>query len=1167
MSAPQIPPRPSRSQQPQPTAPAGMDVPRIPPRPGGRAAEQSRSPGRDSFPRSPLNDVPLGMNLGNKSGSLYNHNLNESGSNLDLPRRPPSVSLPSIGQEGSEYADIDYSKAENSIPVQENGEKEPEQTRNVGSDLPLHAPRPSFSSSTAKARVSAVTRTDSNQAAAVGIGKASTPISGDDTNPHFRSLKTRTSSTSFNRTESSASTERPSSQAGDNDHGIPEIGQRVPMYPDAGDVQAPSPSPYSQTFPSGIGFHNDGRQKPGRHHDRTRSGKEVFHGPPGSYGLHGHGVPHTDRFEKAWYDKHPDALVREENGLYGPGLGGSRGEWALSSDDLNKIVRETASKGAGFGKSLTSYPRYSAYSHKFHAGTSPDVAGLPNEQIGYMASEEYVSRINTPQSASYQNKAHPNHSQTHVDSPLRKTSFPVDVEAKEGFEKSNQRHPFARPSSEHALESETEDDEIHIPPPTFRSDKIGGNGYNPPTEDLGPHGGNTEAEGGWIEETGYGVPILASDEVAKEPGSEYLQPAVSPVQERRGSNYYAGIDSDAPLSYQSGFRNGSRSGSASNSRPGSRPGSVHGSLPGLSRFTSHDDREDMHTPLEDVEEYEPLFPEEEDKEGRPIPATSNFKRRELMKRRFPSQDIWEDTPNSLQLQATVTTPEPRELQTPVAEAPSAVFETPETEAARKGEVGDDEKAKLIPREERLAKSNFKPRLLDQMQRPELSKQRFPSRDIWEDSPESARLETTVGAPPGDDLKSPVDEGLVAGAVVRTSGRPDEGKTFGDQAREGAMAGAAAIETPSIPPRPVKNNVPLDASKSGVQASPSIPSRPPKRLHQVPPAEIPPPPSKASAESSPISPESRKAPMLPERPKPQVPARPAKPVTRESSETIPLSQVTSTSSIGSGAGDDAQSVTSPPPASKPKPAVPARPAGSKIAALKAGFMSDLDKRLQLGPQAPSKPQEKAISEDELEGEKAPLVDARKGRARGPARRKPAVASAPVAEEQESKAGKAEWGISNLCTIWEINESGALTVWNAASNLPSTEVKTYDESAQLSHAPPAVSETEKVEDPVLQGQKEIEARAKEPLEASAPKSAQAHLPTAKEPGVVLEIATESAMSKELDPQASASAAAATQSVAEAMSPVGVNPITKDAKPENEIVQQLESPVETHRAEAGA
>jgi hypothetical protein len=41
--------------------------------------------------------------------------------------------------------------------------------------------------------------------------------------------------------------------------------------------------------------------------------------------------------------------MREGQGQYGPGLSGGRAEWALSSDDLNKIVRDTASRGSGFG--------------------------------------------------------------------------------------------------------------------------------------------------------------------------------------------------------------------------------------------------------------------------------------------------------------------------------------------------------------------------------------------------------------------------------------------------------------------------------------------------------------------------------------------------------------------------------------------------------------------------------------------------------------------------------------------------------------------------------------------------------------------------------------------------------------------------------------------------
>jgi len=282
-------------------------------------------------------------------GTIYSSNThNASNTSLGLPHRPPSVSLPSVGQEGSEYADIEYdSSADHSIG-QHSGPSSPTQTRNVGSDLPLHAPKPSLSSSNAKARLATVTRADSHQAAAAGIGKAGTPYQLDDKDPHARPLKPKGS---FTRTGSSASTERPGSvQPQDSEHGIPEIGQRVPMYPNAGDVQAPSPSPFAQQFPAGIGFHNDGSHK--RHHQRTRSGKEVFQGPPGSYGLHGHGVINTDKFEKAWYDKHPDALVKEEHGQYGPGLDGGRAEWALSSEDLNTIVRNTAVRGAGLGTTL-----------------------------------------------------------------------------------------------------------------------------------------------------------------------------------------------------------------------------------------------------------------------------------------------------------------------------------------------------------------------------------------------------------------------------------------------------------------------------------------------------------------------------------------------------------------------------------------------------------------------------------------------------------------------------------------------------------------------------------------------------------------------------------------------------------------------------------------------
>ena len=678
-----------------------------------------------------------------------------------------------------------------------------------------------------------------------------------------------------------------------------------------------------------------------------------------------------------------------------------------------------------------------------------------------MASEEYASRLNTSATATFHRPLHSNHSQPHVESPLRKQSFPTDSDVSHGLEKKDS-HASHRLSSEHALESETEDDELYDHPPTVQKSKIHGNGYDSPTVDLGPRGGNTEAVGGFIEERGYGVPILASDEVAKTPEAEYLQPAVSPAQERRGSNYYSSID----LEYQSGFKIGSRSGSASNSRPTSRPGSIH-SLPGLTRFTTHDeDRENLHTPLEDVDEYEPLFPDEEGNK-RPITAAERLKLREQMKR-FPSKDIWEDTPNSLQLQATVDTPEPSNEQfDPVNKPPAAVFETPEQESARKGEVTEEEKAKLIPKEERLAKSNFKPHLRQEMHRPGLA-QRFPSRDIWEDSPDSARLETIVGDSQVSDPKSPPDDGLEAGAVVQTSGAPKEGIIAGEQARDGTTAGAAAAK-PTIPPRPQKSRASPPSSDLG-QAPPAVPSRPPRRLHQVPPADaqVPIAPSKLSAtlpveahQPSESQTQSRKGPVLPERPKPQAPVRPANPAGRDPSETVPLSKTTSISSTGSdGAG--AKDLTSPPPAPKPKPAIPARPAGGKIASLKAGFLSDLDSRLKLGPQG-LKLQEKPEPAPEPEEEKAPLADARKGRAKGPARRKPVVPTttdSAAASSAEETSTTRIWHVQKPWTVWE--HDGALKVSNQEPSLSKTKAVSPKDVSEAVPSAIADSQTDGTDD---------------------------------------------------------------------------------------------------------
>ena len=340
MATPQVPPRPARSQRaPAPTSTTGNNMPQVPPRPV--RTNRSRSPHPNSFAPSPLNESPFPIANANQQSFNANERHHRSPSSGPNPlQRPPSVTLPSIGQEGNEYANMDNSEA---IDTSQELSGSPTHSRIVGSDLPLHAPKPSLSSSNARARVAPVTRTDSHQAAAVGIGKARTPVQSDDKDSQ-RSIHRKTSSNSFARRGSSASTERPGSVHAEFEQGIPELGQRVPMSPNAGDVQAPSPAPFAQMHPGGIGFHNDGSHKA---RQRTKSGKDSA--PPGSYGLHSHGVISTDRFEKAWYEKHPEALLRDEQGHYGPGLSGSRGEWALSSEDLNKIVHDTASRGAGFG--------------------------------------------------------------------------------------------------------------------------------------------------------------------------------------------------------------------------------------------------------------------------------------------------------------------------------------------------------------------------------------------------------------------------------------------------------------------------------------------------------------------------------------------------------------------------------------------------------------------------------------------------------------------------------------------------------------------------------------------------------------------------------------------------------------------------------------------------
>lgn len=200
-----------------------------------------------------------------------------------------------------------------------------------------------------------------------------------------------------------------------------------------------------------------------------------------------------------------------------------------------------------------------------------------------------------------------------MDSPLRQEAHIEDV-SKAEFEGALSRSLNA--PSNTTLHSEADPDVIHVD--ARRSSRVYGADYNDSFEHLerqDSRGGESEYEE---------APILAPDEVAKEPFGWALEPAVSPQHERRSSSY------EDPSFFH--HRPGSQS-SANNSRPSSRPGSIHGAMSGL-RLPS--------APLEDLNEYEPLFPEEEEGAGsvsKPLTAADRLSRPALKNRKFPSQDI------------------------------------------------------------------------------------------------------------------------------------------------------------------------------------------------------------------------------------------------------------------------------------------------------------------------------------------------------------------------------------------------------------------------------------------------------------------------------------------------------------------------------------------------
>ncbi|KAL5627315.1 hypothetical protein BROUX41_003468 [Berkeleyomyces rouxiae] len=294
MSAPVVPPRPSRSPM--------KEAPKVPPRPS-RSKVRDLSPD-DRFAPSPLND---GFAKSPKATRFSPNNevaefIHDPALDVDTlaPSRPVMARMPSeIGDEGLEYGmaekiEEDHMRQKPS-PTAE--------TRTVG-DLELQAPRPSLPT-----KVDAVTSTTSEFAASLGLNKSA----GSDV-ATIGSLRKKASTSALSND---------GMPLPEDEHGIPEIGRRVPMIPNAGDVQAPESKESSAA------------------QSRAQSTRGL---PPGSYGLHSHGVFAKDKLETEYYEKRPDILQKEQRAAsYYP----HQSEYARSSADLNKIVRQTSTDDAG----------------------------------------------------------------------------------------------------------------------------------------------------------------------------------------------------------------------------------------------------------------------------------------------------------------------------------------------------------------------------------------------------------------------------------------------------------------------------------------------------------------------------------------------------------------------------------------------------------------------------------------------------------------------------------------------------------------------------------------------------------------------------------------------------------------------------------------------------
>jgi hypothetical protein len=481
----------------------------------------------------------------------------------------------------------------------------------------------------------------------------------------------------------------------------------------------------------------------------------------------------------------------------------------MSSTDLNAVVAHSSSPGVGVDE---------------------NERGVPDEELAYLASDSYTQALSRSQSpvltreparASFdggEEKTDAEGNVIHVEDPVHGPGY---------FRRGNSDHATSRAQSHHPDEEEEEEEQYSI---------------------------------------------LAEDEVQKRQQSQYMQAAVYTP------SYTPRHPRSRPPSALGGYRDDVEGASLALTTRFEKSGLE--SRDSTALRTPYDRTPYDRTPYEELspadENAKPLFPESDDEEEDVSKKSlvEKPKRPGMSEHRFPSKDVWEEAPDHAQLEATIESPPPGEVQKAKTteeydhheEAPTRKgenepqrqyirgqphehyepgdeqeYERKEKEAARK-DTDYRLDLKDLPADERLHrlhKTNDSDRNTPESStsRRGVHRRKFPSNDIWEEVPPSQDLQEELDETPIPDNER-ATTGNISAAVPETSARPTTGALTEDSSAK-----------PAIPARP------------------AVPARP-QREKKFVPATIVEQPEPAAE----ITSDKKSRPAIPDRPKPSVPAR-------------------------------------------------------------------------------------------------------------------------------------------------------------------------------------------------------------------------------------------------------------------------------------------------------